>query len=40
MFIDLTPEQTALRDTLRNYFSGLLSPAQRVALLTERHGTV
>jgi len=40
MFIDLTPEQAALRDTLRNYFSGLLSPAERVALLTERHGIV
>ena len=40
MLIDLTPEQHALRDTLRGYFSGLLSPAQRVALLTERHGTV
>jgi alkylation response protein AidB-like acyl-CoA dehydrogenase len=40
MFIDLTAEQAALRDTLRSYFSGLLSPAERVALLTERHGTV
>jgi alkylation response protein AidB-like acyl-CoA dehydrogenase len=40
MFIDLTAEQAALRDTLRSYFSGLLSPVERVALLTERHGTV
>jgi 3-oxo-4-pregnene-20-carboxyl-CoA dehydrogenase beta subunit len=40
MFIDLTPEQIALRDALRGYFSGLLTPAERVALLTERHGTV
>ena len=40
MLIDLTPEQKDLRDTLRSYFSGLLSPDQRVALLTERHGTV
>jgi len=40
MFVDLTPEQAALRDTLRSYFSGLLSPAARAALLTERHGTV
>jgi 3-oxo-4-pregnene-20-carboxyl-CoA dehydrogenase beta subunit len=40
MFIDLTAEQAALRDTLRSYFSALLSPAERVALLTERHGTV
>jgi 3-oxo-4-pregnene-20-carboxyl-CoA dehydrogenase beta subunit len=40
MFIDLTPQQVGLRDTLRGYFSGLLSPAERVALLTERHGAV
>ena len=40
MLIDLTPEQNALRDTLRGYFAGLLSPAQRVTLLTERHGAV
>jgi alkylation response protein AidB-like acyl-CoA dehydrogenase len=40
MLIDLTPEQAALRDTLRGYFSGLLSPAERAALLTERHGPV
>ena len=40
MFIALTAEQAALRDTLRNYFSGLLSPAERAVLLTERHGTV
>ena len=40
MFIDLTPEQAELRDTLRGYFAGLLSAADRAALLTERHGTV
>ena len=40
MMIDLTPDQKALRDTLRSYFAGLLSPAQRTALLTQRHGTV
>jgi 3-oxo-4-pregnene-20-carboxyl-CoA dehydrogenase beta subunit len=40
MFIDLTPEQAQLRDTLRGYFDGLLSPAERVALLTQRHGAV
>jgi 3-oxo-4-pregnene-20-carboxyl-CoA dehydrogenase beta subunit len=40
MFIELTPEQAALRDELRGYFAGLLSPAERVALLTERHGAV
>jgi 3-oxo-4-pregnene-20-carboxyl-CoA dehydrogenase beta subunit len=40
MFIDLTPEQAELRDALRGYFAGLLSPADRAALLTERHGAV
>jgi alkylation response protein AidB-like acyl-CoA dehydrogenase len=40
MFIDLTPDQLALRDQLRRYFSGLMSPAERAELLTERHGTV
>jgi alkylation response protein AidB-like acyl-CoA dehydrogenase len=40
MFIDLTPQQTVLRDTLRGYFAGLLTPEERVALLTERHGSV
>src|ERR1700735_2376858 len=40
MLIDLTPEQNALRDTLPSYFAGLLSPAQRVTLPTERHRTV
>ena len=40
MFIELTARQTALRDELRGYFAGLLSPAERVALLTERHGAV
>jgi 3-oxo-4-pregnene-20-carboxyl-CoA dehydrogenase beta subunit len=40
MFIELTARQAALRDELRGYFAGLLSPAERVALLTERHGAV
>jgi alkylation response protein AidB-like acyl-CoA dehydrogenase len=40
MLIDLTARQAALRDELRGYFAGLLSPAERAALLTERHGTV
>jgi alkylation response protein AidB-like acyl-CoA dehydrogenase len=40
MFIDLTADQAELRDTLRRYFAGLLSPAERFALLTERHGAV
>src|SRR5579871_6296345 len=40
MFIELTEPQAALRDELRAYFAGLLSPAERVALLTQRHGAV
>src|SRR5215510_14556946 len=40
MFIELTTEQRALRDEVRAYFGGLLAPAEREALLTERHGTV
>ena len=40
MFCDLTDSQLALRDELCRYFSGLLSPGERTALLTERHGTV
>jgi len=38
MYLDLTPDQLALRDELRAYFSGLMSPAERAVLLTERHG--
>src|SRR5689334_2762778 len=40
MFIELSAEQQALRDEVRAYFGGLLAPAEREALLTERHGTV
>jgi alkylation response protein AidB-like acyl-CoA dehydrogenase len=40
MFLELTPDQRALRDELRGYFAGLMSPAERAALLTERHGAV
>ena len=40
MFIDLTPEQRALRDELRGYFAGLMRKAERAELLTERHGAV
>jgi 3-oxo-4-pregnene-20-carboxyl-CoA dehydrogenase beta subunit len=40
VFIDLTPDQLALRDELRGYFAGLMSQAERAALLTERHGAV
>jgi len=38
MFIDLTDTQYALRDELRGYFAGLLSPAEREGMLTERFG--
>ena len=38
MFIDLTPDQRALRAELRGYFAGLMTPAERAELLTERHG--
>jgi 3-oxo-4-pregnene-20-carboxyl-CoA dehydrogenase beta subunit len=40
MFIDLTDAQYALRDELRGYFAGLLSPAEREAMLTERFGLI
>jgi hypothetical protein len=40
MFLDLTGDQLALRDELRGYFASLISPRQRAALLTERHGAV
>ncbi|HYV81735.1 MAG TPA: acyl-CoA dehydrogenase family protein, partial [Streptosporangiaceae bacterium] len=40
MFLDLTPEQLALRAELRAYFAGLMSPAEHAELLTERHGAV
>lgn len=40
MFVDHTDAQAALRDELREYFTGLLSPAEREAMLTERHGEV
>jgi len=38
LFIDLTEEQHALRERLRAYLDGLLTPAQRAVLLRERHG--
>ncbi|GAA0269872.1 acyl-CoA dehydrogenase family protein [Cryptosporangium japonicum] len=38
MLIDLTPEQRALRDEMRAYFAGVLSPAERSAMLVDRHG--
>ena len=38
MFIELTESQRALQDELRAYFAGLISPAQRAAMVTDRHG--
>jgi alkylation response protein AidB-like acyl-CoA dehydrogenase len=38
--LELSDGQRALRDELRAYFAGLVSPADRAALLTERHGGV
>jgi alkylation response protein AidB-like acyl-CoA dehydrogenase len=40
MLIDLTDQQRELRDELRSYFRGLLTPAEREELLTDRHGPV
>jgi 3-oxo-4-pregnene-20-carboxyl-CoA dehydrogenase beta subunit len=40
MFLDLTGSQLALRDELRAYFAALMSPDERTAMLTERHGAV
>jgi 3-oxo-4-pregnene-20-carboxyl-CoA dehydrogenase beta subunit len=38
MFVDLDRPQRALRDELRAYFAGLVSPEERHTMLTERHG--
>jgi 3-oxo-4-pregnene-20-carboxyl-CoA dehydrogenase beta subunit len=35
---ELTPAQRALRAELREYFAGLLSPADRAAMTADRHG--
>ncbi len=40
MFLDLSDEQRTLRDEVRTYFATLISPAERAAMLTQRHGTV
>jgi len=40
MFLDLTDSQLRLRDELRAYFATLISPAEREAMLTQRHGIV
>ncbi len=40
MFLELTDAQRALRDELRAYFTGLIPPDERAAMLTQRHGAV
>ncbi len=40
MFIELSEPQLALRDEVRKYFAGLISPGERAAMATERHGPV
>ncbi|AIJ24942.1 acyl-CoA dehydrogenase family protein [Amycolatopsis methanolica] len=40
MYIELTAPQRKLRDELREYFAGLITPEERQALLRERHGEV
>jgi 3-oxo-4-pregnene-20-carboxyl-CoA dehydrogenase beta subunit len=39
VFIDLTPEQVALRDELRAYFGTLMSSGNSAAMRTDRHGS-
>jgi 3-oxo-4-pregnene-20-carboxyl-CoA dehydrogenase beta subunit len=38
VFLELTDEQLALRDELRSYFAGIVTPAERAAMRTDRHG--
>ncbi|CAM2879898.1 acyl-CoA dehydrogenase family protein [Skermania piniformis] len=38
MFIDLTDDQRALQRELRQYFAGLVTPAEAAVMATERHG--
>ena len=38
MSLELTAAQQALQAELRGYFTGLLSPAERAAMSTDRHG--
>ena len=40
MFVELTDEQVALRDELREYFGTLMTPAEREVLVTDRLGQV
>ena len=38
MFLELTTAQRKLQAELRDYFTGLLAPAERAAMITDRHG--
>ncbi|MGW0248258.1 acyl-CoA dehydrogenase family protein [Nocardia goodfellowii] len=38
MFIDLTTEQRRLRDELRSYFTGLVTPEEEAEMRVNRHG--
>ncbi|MGV9667231.1 acyl-CoA dehydrogenase family protein [Nocardia niigatensis] len=38
MFIELTAEQRKLRDELRTYFTGLVTPEEEAEMLVNRHG--
>ncbi|NNH73463.1 acyl-CoA dehydrogenase [Nocardia uniformis] len=38
MFIELTVEQRRLRDDLRSYFTGLVTPEEEAEMLVNRHG--
>ncbi|GIH06249.1 acyl-CoA dehydrogenase [Rhizocola hellebori] len=40
MFLDLSDEQLALQQELREYFAALLSVQEREVMMTERHGPV
>lgn len=40
MWIELTDEQRALQERLREYFGGLMTAEERTAMLTQRHGEV
>lgn len=40
MFLELTPAQRDLQGQLRAYFADLVTPEERAAMLTERHGPV
>ncbi len=38
MYLELTDEQAALQQTLRDYFATVVTPAEAEAMLVTRHG--